>query len=265
MAASTPAPSAVHSGWALLRSQILNLSRAHRDLVFVLLWFAATFVGGLLYALPVGLVQIALGLDRVPPEQMPQLDLARLLPGAVLCGAACGSTIGLMQWLVLRWRVKRTGWWIVATIGGYASVALLSPLAALLQPRWLPWALNLVVNGKLHWLAREAVPPSGLDWLDAAWRNAYWPAGAITLTLFGAVLGLAQWLVLRGRVRHAGWWVAISTASYILLALLSTSAVSWPDFVTASWIVPVLASGIGLAWLLRGDDAARESIPRGGP
>lgn len=204
----------------------------------------ATFVGALLYSVPVAAVQFVLGLDQTDVTSLGQLDVSRLLLAGVLTGAACGSTIGLAQWLVLRRQLKRSGMWVAATIAGYASIGLLPLLASIFQPRWLTWAQTLIINGKMHWLARTAVPSPDPDWLSASW-----PAGAVTLTLFGAVLGLAQWLVLRGRVPHAGWWVAISAASWALMALLSASYVPWATFGMFAWDIPVLVAAAGLVWL----------------
>jgi hypothetical protein len=93
------------------------------------------------------------------------------------------------------------GLWVAATVVGYASIGLLPLIAGVFQSGWLDWALTLIINGKMHWLARVV----------AGWPNASWAPGAMTLTLFGAALGFFQWLVLRGRVYQAGWWIALST------------------------------------------------------
>jgi len=83
--------------------------------------------------------------------------------------------------------------------------------------------------------------------VEPSWPAASWLPGAITLTLFGAVLGMTQWLILRGRVQEAGWWVAISTAGWALASALSTV----PSLVVlASWDVPVMVAGAGMVWLL---------------
>ncbi len=225
-------------------SPVRTFGRAHPDWTFVILWYAATFAGAILYAVPVLAAHIIVGLEDPDAAAVAQMDPRRLVLAGVLTGAACGSTIGVAQWLVLRRRLKGTGLWIVATIAGYASLGLLPLLASLFQPRWLAWAETLVISGKLQWLAREAVPNP-----DAAWLNASWPAGAVTLVLFGLVLGLAQWVVLRGRVAYAAWWIGISAAGWALLALASTSIVPWAPFALFSWDVPVILAAAGLVWL----------------
>lgn len=218
----------------------LQLEHLNPSAVFWVLWYVATFVGGILYVIPVGVVHIALGLDRLDILQhASEFAGWMLVLDAVLCAAACGSTIGLMQWLVLRSRLERIGLWIAATIVGYASIGVLAALVSAFQPEWRDWAFTLIINGKLHWLAR----------LDPSWQAASWMPGAVTLTLFGATLGIAQWLVLRSRVARAAWWIPISTCGWGLAAALSATPGVLPVF--GSWDAPVMITGAGMVWLLR--------------
>lgn len=217
-----------------------KVERRHPGWMFWLLWIAATYVGALLYFIPVGAVQIVVGLDRLDdPQRASEIARWMLVLAAVLCGAACGSTIGLAQWLVLRREIERIGWWVAATVAGYASIGLLPLIASVFQPGWLDWAITLIINGKMHWLAR--VVPS--------WPAASWLPGAITLTLFGAVLGIVQWLVLRGHVYQAGWWIAINFGGWALAA--ASAASSNMLVVLTSFAVPVVVAGGGIVWLLR--------------
>ncbi len=173
----------------------LKLRQASPGWAFLPLWIAATFVGELVYFIPVGAVHFLLALDRLDnPQRAGEITAGMLVLAAVLCGAACGSTIGLAQWFILRRQFNHVGLWVAATVAGYASVGLLAPIVSALQPDWLDWAFTLIINGKMHWLAR----------LEPSWPAASWAAGAITLTLFGAVLGIAQWVVFRRRVDRAG-------------------------------------------------------------
>ena len=96
---------------------------------------------------------------------------------------------GVLQWLVLRQRIARAGWWVPATVLSSA-----------------------VVGGVI-----VAVGSSGgRDW------NVTWSAdpgrvvvGLAGMSLFGTVLGALQWLVLRRRVARAGWWVLAGGVSWI--------------------------------------------------
>ncbi len=218
----------------------LPVARTQPGLIFWLLWYAATFMGEMLYAIPVGIVQLVLGLDRLnDPARAGEFPAWMLVLGAVLCGAAIGATIGLAQWLVLRRGLPHTGGWVAATLAGYAAIGVLPLIAGALQPGWPDWAFTLIIGGKMHWLAR----------VEPTWPAAASLPGGLTLILFGALLGVMQWLVLRGRVHQAGWWVAISAGGWALAVALST--VSWALFVLMSWSIPAAVAGAGMVWLLR--------------
>jgi hypothetical protein len=214
--------------------------------MFWFLWFAASWVGGLLYVIPVSVVHFVLGLDRLnDPSSLGGLGAWMPVLAAVLCGAACGSTIGLGQWLVLRSYLARIGLWVATTIAGYASIGLLPLIANVLQPGWSDWAFTLIIAGKMHWLAR----------VDPSWPAASWLPGAITLTMFGAVLGIAQWLVLRNRVDRAGWWIAISAGGWACAAAMSFLPPVLA--VLTSFDLPIIVAAAGMVWLLNGAQTSR--------
>ncbi len=217
----------------------LNIGRAYPGWVFWVLWWAGSFVGALIYFIPVGVVNIVLGLDRLEdPARAAELGAGMRVLAAVLCGAACGSTIGLMQGLVLRLRLNHIGAWVAATVAGYASIGVLPLIANAFHPGWLDWAITLIVNGKMHWLAR----------VEADWPASAWLPGFITLSLFGVVLGAIQWLVLRGRVPHAGWWIPITAVGWALAAALSTVPNRYLA-VSFSFDLPAMVAGAGMAVL----------------
>ena len=219
-----------------------TVERRQAGWVFWFLWFAASWVGGFLYVIPVVVVHFVMGLDRLDdPQRLAELGVWMPVLAAVLCGAACGSTIGLGQWIVLRKYLPRIGLWVAATIVGYASIGLLPLIAGVIQPGWSDWAFTLIVSGKMHWLAR----------VEPSWPAASWLPGTITLSMFGAVLGVAQWLVLRHRVDHAGQWIAISAVGWALAAALSFLP-SVLVVVLMSFDVPIIVAGAGMVWLLNG-------------
>lgn len=207
--------------------------------VFCLVWVLLTAAGGLAYAVPVSAVHwLATTIGILgPASQAGDWALPALAVTAALCGMAMGATVGAAQWLALRRRLSGAGWWVAGTAAGYGALGLLPLAAGAAAPGWSGWALTLVANGKPHWLAR--VEPSS--------TAASWPAGAVTLVVFGAVLGTAQWLVLHRRVKGAGWWVAAMAADWFLGALLSAEPAA---AVLGSWLAPAVVGGGVMAWLL---------------
>ena len=109
-----------------------------------------------------------------------------LLFGVVL-GSVLGTACGTAQWLVLRRRVRGAGMWVPATVAAWA----------------LFWALNMAgafgqgsgVGGRV---------------LEGLGHGA----------LFGGLLGVAQWWVLRGTARGARWWVPASVVGWAVSAAL---------------------------------------------
>jgi len=94
-------------------------------------------------------------------------------------GVAEGAGVGIFQWLVLRRRVSRAGWWVLASILGLAGGAVVGTTAvALAGGDPTTWG---VVGG--------------------------WVVG-------GAMAGLMQWFVLRRQVSRAGCWVLASTVGW---------------------------------------------------
>ena len=133
-------------------------------------------------------------------------------------------------------------------------------------------------------LSAASLPIAGLVANQAAGSVDGPVAGALAGAIAGAVLGAAQWLVLRGRIRSSGWWVAataagfaaglaagtaavdartgvvdlvisgaitgaaIGTAQFLVLRGSSTAAPAWIPIMAASW-----AAGWAVTWAARID------------
>ncbi len=68
--------------------------------------------------------------------------------------------------------------------------------------------------------------------------------------MWGAFFGRVQWLVLRGRVRQAGWWVLASAASSAIGWVIGgTMANEARFFGIISAVLSGIIGGIVLAWL----------------
>jgi hypothetical protein len=124
-----------------------------------------------------------------------------------------GLMIGLAQWLfVIRWHIRHAGWWVAATGIG------------------LPVGL-LVVLMMGSWAAVVSLPNTLVGYI------------------LGAALGSVQWPVLRGKVRHAAWWIFASTAIWGLSGMAGAQLTS-SSGVRFTLVVAESLSVIVLVWLL---------------
>jgi hypothetical protein len=68
--------------------------------------------------------------------------------------------------------------------------------------------------------------------------------GGVAEATIGALFGIAQWLVLRGQVYGAWWWIVVSTLGWAV-GLTGTLGASWAGAVAG------VATGIALEFLMR--------------
>jgi hypothetical protein len=149
-------------------------------------------------------------------------DVPPALFGAGL-GAVFGTAIGVAQWLVLRRRVGGAGAWVPLTSVSWTVF----------------WALNIAgVFPQGEGLAGKVV--------EGLWHGL----------VFGALVGAAQSVALRGRVRGAGWWAVINALCWSLSAAAGDAGnVLLDDPGGADLLVGFLLAcgltGLGMTWLLR--------------
>ena len=140
-------------------------------------------------------------------------------------GVIAGVTVaGVLQWLVLRRQVAQAVWWIVASIVGGAVVG----------------GVIVAVGADTGFAAEAAMARD----VDVGW--------IVEAALYGAVLGVLQWLVLRRQVAMSGWWVLASTVGWVVGDPVCSSLIG---FGTLSWVVFGAVygaiTGLVLVWLLR--------------
>lgn len=143
-------------------------------------------------------------------------------PAAVkgIAGFVGGLIIGTAQWLVLRQQCSASWGWILATTLTWTWIgsSQLSALGWVVPPeRLLPLR---IIDGVIH--------------------------GAMV----GALLGVAQWLVLRLQVGRASWWIWASMTSWAF-----GLALGWAiGTVLRSWMGVFLGEVVGLVsgWLIVG-------------
>ena len=138
-------------------------------------------------------------------------------------GMIIGIGIGILQWLVLKRRVSRTGWWVLTNIAACCGIFLI---------------------GFEGWSESFESFSTIMSWI--------W-----IVTVGGAVTGILQWLVLRRRVSRAGWWVLLSTVGWVL-SVTVTRALPWGVRsrdalwgMTAIGSVMGLVTGGAIVWLLQ--------------
>ncbi|NJN68170.1 MAG: hypothetical protein HC884_16385 [Chloroflexaceae bacterium] len=132
--------------------------------------------------------------------------------GAML-GTISGAFLGVVQGMTLHRYTPRTTWWILSTAVGFGgSFAILYPFNIL----------------------------GGIDY-DG--KFLFVP-GAI----FGLVLGIAQWLVLRRHTVRATWWILALTIGFGVICVFANGP--FYDFVGYTVFLFVIL-GCMLEWLLR--------------
>ena len=181
------------------------------------LWWIVASIGSAIVFLIV-MFPLNLLFAQIAPDQSAAPPLALSVALTAISSAVMGALFGLAQWLVLRRFLPAMRAWVLATAIGYVLVFGLIPL--------------------IHF---DAIPQLG---------------GTFAFLMFGVVLGVAQWIVLRGRVSQAGWWIAISIAGWVLAFLLIGAAYLSglyvePFDMLAAFLVPTIVTGGGMLWLLR--------------
>jgi hypothetical protein len=77
----------------------------------------------------------------------------------IITFALVGAALGGIQWLVLRRRFIRAGWWVLASAAGFAGFAAIGPLADILTLIVLLGAIPGATTGiALVWLLRQPAP-----------------------------------------------------------------------------------------------------------
>ena len=112
----------------------------------------------------------------------------------VAVGAIVGAILGGTQWLVLGQHLSRPGWWVLSSAVGIAAGNVLHPFVH--EATW-------------RFLARYLFPATRiLDLVKWLWPVVFGSA------VNGAIVGIAQWLVLRRQTDRSGWWIVASTIAW---------------------------------------------------
>ena len=166
-------------------------------------------------------------------------DIAIVGYGAGAAGG--GIAAGLLQWLVLRRQIARASRWVLASTVAGAVIGVVGV------------ALGATLGFSTRWVGGG--PETTGETSSGEW------ALFVLLGLYGTVLGVLQWLVLRRQVARAGWWVLASTVGWPvsigvgaigLQAVVAVTHVKLPAVAAA--LLPAMYGAITgrvLVWLLR--------------
>jgi len=97
-----------------------------------------------------------------------------------------GAGAGIIQWLILRRRVSRVGWWAPAMVAGFFLAFVLL------------YALSITFKGHYTNMLPEHIMPF------------------VFLALGGTLAGVFQWFFMRKHISQAGWWVLASAVGWSL-------------------------------------------------
>ncbi len=126
-----------------------------------------------------------------------------------------GLLIGVFQYGLLRRYLPRMGWWVLATVGG--------------------WVLGLLLIFISTWLKIWSIESFDLD---------------LAYIVMGLSIGIGQWLLLRRRLSHSGWWVGANFIGWGLLSLLTTGNSIGQYGLLILGFLPACATGVILALLM---------------
>lgn len=135
-----------------------------------------------------------------------------------------GLLIGVVQYGLLRRYLPRMGWWVLATIGG-----------------WLLGVLLIALPGLLNWTGESF----NLD---------------LAFILMGLSIGVGQWLLLKGHLPRAAWWIVANVVGWGLLALITIGNSLGQFGLLALGLLPACATAAALALLM---NQVKPSQPRG--
>lgn len=177
--------------------QMSSISRWPPRLILWFGWMLTTTVG--ISVVAVVLVQVFVLLSWIDLDFVALLGASHFghaisLLSQTLVGGAIGAVLGASQSLVLRHHIRQTASWVWATAIGMA----------------IGNALSYVASGMAYRITYGSRP---------APFPAVDPSGAIAVmaikaAVVGIAVGMVQWLVLRRKVRVAGWWVLASVLGW---------------------------------------------------
>jgi hypothetical protein len=196
---------------------------------FYLLWILAPLLGmPLAFVLDLALIHL---ITRVAGNYVTVNGVRHLTEdyvGASLFLPLAGLVTGLLQAALLRRALPQVRWWLTATLGGWLLGAFLTQI-----PGWLHWTHALLTAD-------------------------------VALLVMGGSIGVSQWLVLRRRAPHAGWWIGATTVGWALVALVTDLPAFGPFDLVILGVLPAAVTALLIAYGMRlGHGATRDGVTAG--
>jgi len=197
-------------------NSIISTHRIHKtDLKFWLMWVIASTAAILLSAAVIsGLIILAIAIS-------PNINEDRLAGGIMLPIAT--AILGVGQWLVLRSRIPKSGWWILATIVGIMG--------------------GIAIAGGVVQVIRYI---TGQEW---NWESH--PGLLILYVLIGLLLALAQLPILWRYLRNPIVWLLASMIGWFILGLIVDISIDRTSDFFVVGAIPAMFTGLCLIWLMR--------------
>jgi hypothetical protein len=185
------------------------------DWLFWLKWVAASTAAILL---GVGLLFAAIFLARAIDPGVNEDKFMGVIMIPVLA-----ALLGVFQWLVLRRRIPKSGWWIPATLAGLlGGIALVGGL----------------MKAMVHFTGRE-------------WNWDTIPGQLLVGGVIGFLLALVQLPILWRRIPGFALWPLASTLGWFALCLIIGKSIDRTSDILALGAVPALFTGLCLIWPIR--------------
>jgi len=133
------------------------------------------------------------------------------------------TVLGAFQWRVLRTRISRSGWWVLATGAGVLVAVALG-------------------GGVVQAISRTT---------GRQWDWDFQPDVLVVYGLIGFSLALAQLPILWRHIKSSALWLLISVVGWLVLGLIIGKTIDRTTDILALGAVPAAFTGFGLIWLIR--------------
>jgi len=186
---------------------------ARKNFADWLIWLKWVLASQAAILLGVGILYASVFLARAV---QPDINADRFM--GVLIFPILGTLLGVFQWLVLRRRIPRSGWWVPATLAGLLG--------------------GLALGGGL---VKAIVLLTGRAW---NWDSL--PGRLLICGVVGFIPALVQLPILWRRIQAYPLWPLASTLGWFALSLILGMSIDRPSDVLALGVVPAVFTGLCL-------------------